>query len=85
MGGMEIVAREIASQQANNNLNVKVITSNLGAKNMPNFEIKGTLKIERLGSIEIAHTPIIWSLFPKLLILYCPGLTAGDCPFGCEN
>jgi glycosyltransferase involved in cell wall biosynthesis len=67
-GGMEIVAEEVSKELAKKNYCVRVITSNIGV-NKANSENTPNLVVERLNSIEQAHTPIMWSLPLKLFFL----------------
>lgn len=69
VGGMETVVQEISTELSKNNYPVKVFTSNVGAQGAPHKETSPLLEIERLRSVEIAHTPIIWALPFKLFCL----------------
>jgi phosphatidylinositol alpha-mannosyltransferase len=68
-GGMEVVAKEISLGLAKENHSVTVFTSNQGIKkdlqetNIMNY------KVHKLKSLEFAHTPIIWTLLFRLLLL----------------
>lgn len=68
LGGMEIVVKESAERLAKKGYQVEVFTSNIGNQNR---KIKNTknLKIHYLWSFEFAHTPIIPTLFFRLLLL----------------
>lgn len=66
-GGMEIVAEEVSKELARKAYNVRVITSNIGSDGVKNEDISN-LTVERLNSLEKAHTPIIWKLPLKLML-----------------
>ena len=67
LGGMENAVLEITNKLSESKYKVSVYTSDIGIKrslkNVRNF------KVNYLSSIEIAHTPIIFSLFFKLVSL----------------
>jgi glycosyltransferase involved in cell wall biosynthesis len=67
LGGQQNVAREISERLAKRGHQVEVFTSDIGCPK--NKQIKSTknLKINYLKSLEFAHTPIIPSLFFKLM------------------
>jgi len=68
LGGMESVVEELARIQAQEGMDVQVITSNIGARTLPKgFEDEIT--VNRLYGINIAHTPIMPNLFFRLLRL----------------
>ena len=66
LGGMENVAREISERLAKKGHQVEVFTSDIGCKKGKLRSTKN-LKIHYLKSWEFAHTPIMPSLFFKLL------------------
>jgi len=66
LGGMENIAKEISESLAKRGHQIKVFTSDIGCKKDKLTSIKN-LKIYYLKSWEFAHTPIIPSLFFKLL------------------
>lgn len=67
LGGMEKVVEKLAIMQAKSGLNVRVITSNIGAVQHSKNNL---ISVRRLRSFEIAHTPIMPSLLRTLLT--CP-------------
>lgn len=66
LGGMEKVAQEISERLAAKGHRVEVFTSDIGCKN-EKLESNKNLIINYLKSFEVAHTPIAFSLFFKLL------------------
>ena len=66
LGGMENVVKEISENSAKRGHQVTVFTSDIGCKKDKLISTKN-LKIHYLKSFEIAHTPIIPSLFFELL------------------
>ena len=66
LGGMENVVKEISENLAKRDHQVTVFTSDIGCKKDKLISTKN-LKIRYLKSFEIAHTPIIPSLFFELL------------------
>lgn len=66
LGGMENVAKEISERLAKKGHDVEVFTSDIGSKKNK-LESTKNLKINYLKSFEIANTPVIPSLFFKLL------------------
>ena len=66
IGGLERVAQEIATHQAQNNYQVEVITSNIGAGNAPAIEKSSHMTVRRLKAFEFAHTPIMPSFLWRL-------------------
>lgn len=69
MGGMEVVAHEVSRTLARRGYRVEVLTSTCGARGMPRVERDGNYRVRRLRTFEIAHTPIMWSLFLHLMLL----------------
>ncbi len=65
IGGMEVVAKEISQELANRQYPLTVITSDIGAKNVVGDQ--SGCRVKRIHSIEIAHTPLMWSLPFQLL------------------
>ncbi|HXT84200.1 MAG TPA: glycosyltransferase family 4 protein, partial [Verrucomicrobiae bacterium] len=68
LGGMENCVKEISKETVKNEYKVNVFTSTIGVKNNKEKSIKN-FSIHYLKSLEIAHTPIIFSLFFNLLKL----------------
>ncbi|MDI9596979.1 MAG: glycosyltransferase family 4 protein [Atribacterota bacterium] len=66
IGGVENVAREIAERMAKKGYQVEIFTSDIGCRR-GKLESEKNLKIHYLPSWEFAHTPIMPSLFFKLL------------------
>lgn len=66
LGGLENCAQEISLRLSSAGHKVYVLTSNIGSSGK-NENKSANLKIFRLRSIEFAHTPIIFSLFFKLI------------------
>ena len=66
IGGVENVAREIAERMAKKGYQVESFTSDIGCRR-EKLESEKNLKIHYLPSWEFAHTPIMPSLFFKLL------------------
>jgi len=62
LGGMENVTRSIVEELAKNKVDVTVLTSTIGAKDQPRYSHSKHLTTRRLKSIEVAHTPIMWTL-----------------------
>ncbi|HVQ44895.1 MAG TPA: glycosyltransferase family 4 protein [Candidatus Saccharimonadia bacterium] len=71
-GGMENAAREISHQLAALGHHVEIFTSNIAAPAGRTQESGCT--VHRLPSLEIAHTPIIWSLFWQLMTVKHPSI-----------
>jgi len=69
VGGMENIAQEISLELVNSDWPVQVITSNAGAADAQPVEKRDNYLLRRLKSVEFAHTPVMWSLLPKLLTL----------------
>lgn len=70
MGGMELVAQRIALDlSCKKNVNVQVITSDIGDKNFKKSKKDDFLKVVKLKSFEFAHTPFAPTLFWHLLRL----------------
>jgi glycosyltransferase involved in cell wall biosynthesis len=67
LGGMEKVVQTLATVQASQSKNVSVITSDQGLKQTTKLLDK--VKVKRLWSFEIAHTPIMPKLFWELIRL----------------
>lgn len=65
LGGMENCAEKIAQILADRGNKVTVLSSDQKYTNK--YKDQKNMKVFRLKSIEIAHTPIIFSLLPKLL------------------
>jgi glycosyltransferase involved in cell wall biosynthesis len=66
LGGMENVVKEISENLAGRGHKVTVFSSDAGCKKSKSISIKN-LEVHYLKSFEIAHTPIIPSLFFELL------------------
>ena len=69
LGGMEIVAQELALEQARRGYDVRVLTSTIGLNNKVKLEKDTNYHVYRMRSIEVAHTPIMWSLPFRLALL----------------
>jgi len=69
LGGMEVVAQELAVEESRCGKDVRVYTSNIGAKRYPHILQAGNCTVYRLRSLEVAHTPILWTLPARLLTL----------------
>ncbi|MBA3788859.1 glycosyltransferase family 4 protein [Patescibacteria group bacterium] len=69
IGGMEAVAYEIAQELARREYDVRVLTSDVGAEGAPSHEREPFYEVTRLKSTEIAHTPVMWSLFFRIFFL----------------
>ena len=67
VGGMEVVAREVAAEEARRGSQVDVLTSTCGKGEAPYEEQGERLRVRRLLSLEVAHTPIMWTLPLRLL------------------
>ena len=74
LGGLERVTQEIAEQLGRDGYNVTVLTSNVGAKNLPRVEYLSHLVIKRLRAFYFAHTAFIPSLFWQLLRVRKPAV-----------
>jgi D-inositol-3-phosphate glycosyltransferase len=68
IGGMEIVAKEISKELADKDYQVSVFTNKIGCSSNEN-EDSFNYRVRRLNSFEIAHTPVMPSLFFRLLSL----------------
>ena len=68
LGGVENCAKSIADELAKKDYRVKVFTSDIGNKAKVAVR-NGDQKVRYLKSVEIAHTPIIFSLFFHLIAL----------------
>lgn len=66
LGGMENCAKEIATELAHKGHCVDVFTSTIGANSSREINLKN-YRVHYLNGIEVAHTPIIFSLFFNLL------------------
>lgn len=66
-GGMEMVAKEISELLAVKGFEVRVFTSRFGAKDSLRDERSTNIIIRRLRGIELAHTPLLFSLPLHLL------------------
>ncbi len=73
LGGMENCAQELTKKLAEKGYTIDVYTSNIGAENKTEERQKNHT-VFYLKSIEFAHTPIIFSLFFKLLHMPKPKL-----------
>jgi len=68
LGGMEYRTKDLSENFAKRGYPVEVITSNIGCRD-GKLPSKKNLRIQYLRSFEFAHTPIIPSLFLRLLLL----------------
>lgn len=71
LGGMENCGRILASGFAKKGYMVDVVTSDIGYKRVL-AEKQKNLRVSYLRSVEVAHTPIIFSLFLRLLTMARP-------------
>jgi len=69
VGGMEVVAQEVAQEVARRGYRAEVLTSREEARNAKTTERDTNLTVRRLQGIEVAHTPILLSLPFRLLVL----------------
>ena len=67
LGGMENVAAQIAEGFVDKGYTVSVYTSDVGYSREKSISAKS--QVHYLKSIEVAHTPIIFTLFFRLLFL----------------
>lgn len=67
LGGQENVAKELSQRLAKKSHHVEVFTSDIGCPKNKRLKSTKNLKIDYLPAWEFAHTPIIPSLFFKLL------------------
>jgi glycosyltransferase involved in cell wall biosynthesis len=67
LGGVEVVVEAIAYQQARSGMNVAVLTTNVGAKDAPERELRYGVRITRHRACYVAHTPIAPGLLVSLL------------------
>ena len=66
-GGLQNVAKEISERLSKKGHQVKVFTSDIGCPKEKQLKSTKNLKINYLPSWEFAHTPIIPSLFSRLM------------------
>lgn len=69
VGGMEVVARELAEETARRGYLVHVISTARGAHREAHVERRENLMVRRLAGPEFAHTPLPLTLLPRLLLL----------------
>ncbi len=69
VGGMEVVAKEVSLELARRGYPVRVFTSDIGAKNEERVVMKSNYILHRLRSIELFHTPVMFTLPLRLLFL----------------
>ncbi|HEV7454636.1 MAG TPA: glycosyltransferase [Candidatus Saccharimonadales bacterium] len=67
LGGMERVAHELVTATASAKTPVTVITSTIGAGAAPRIVTNGHYRVERLRALFVANTPLMPSLFFRLL------------------
>ena len=67
VGGMEVVAREVALEEARRGSQVEVLTSTCGMGDEPAEIQDERLRVRRLRTWEVAHTPVMWTLPFRLL------------------
>jgi glycosyltransferase involved in cell wall biosynthesis len=65
LGGQEVAVEELAGELAKRGRVVEVITSDAGGRRGRSSE--NGVQIERLRSLDVAHTPILWCLPFRLL------------------
>ena len=68
LGGMEYRTKDLSENFAKRGYSVQVITSDIGCR-VGKLPSKKNLHIQYLRSFELAHTPIIPSLFLRLVLL----------------
>ncbi len=68
-GGMEVVAEHLARGAAEKGYRVRVFTSRSGAVALPRTVRDTNLIVRRLSGFEFAHTPVMWTLPFRLLLL----------------
>jgi glycosyltransferase involved in cell wall biosynthesis len=69
VGGMEVVAEELAHELAARGREVSVVTSTIGRGGTPRTTKDTRLVVRRLPSVEFAHTPFLAGLLCTLLFL----------------
>jgi glycosyltransferase involved in cell wall biosynthesis len=69
VGGMEVVAKECAETLAKRGYSVRVYTSRLGVPHGQGTKRQEGLVVHRLFGMELAHTPLLWTLPLRLLCL----------------
>lgn len=62
IGGMEIVAQEIAREQVVKGYDVTILTSSIGSQKQPAVMDDKGVHVRRIRSLEFAHTPLMWTL-----------------------
>jgi len=67
LGGVQNVAREISKRLAKKGHSVEVFTSDIKCPKDNQLKSKKNLEINYLKSWEFAHTPVIFSLYKKLM------------------
>src|SRR5450631_702592 len=67
LGGMENVAAQLAERFVDKGYAVSVYTSNIGY--LSDAVIRSEVEVHYLKSLEFAHTPVIFTLFFRLLAL----------------
>jgi glycosyltransferase involved in cell wall biosynthesis len=66
LGGMENVVQGIAEGLASRR-RVEVLTTTVGSQGAPRTERVGGVLVRRLRAVQFAHTPVAFSLLPRLL------------------
>jgi len=69
LGGMEVVAQELARESVRRGYETQVLTSRVGAGDAPRAERVAGLSVRRLWALYLAHTPIMPALLLRLLVL----------------
>ncbi len=69
VGGMEVVAKEVSLRLARRGYSVRIFTSDIGAKKEKHIVKKSNYILCRLRSIELFHTPVMFTLPFRLLFL----------------
>jgi glycosyltransferase involved in cell wall biosynthesis len=65
LGGQEIIVRKLSENLSAEGYENKILTSSQGSS--PGVNSENTVIVNRMRSVEFAHTAIIWSLFVKLM------------------
>jgi glycosyltransferase involved in cell wall biosynthesis len=69
IGGMEVVAQDVSVELAHRGYAVEVLTSDIGIQDAPPVLSESGFRLRRLVSFECAHTPLMWMLPLRLMML----------------
>jgi glycosyltransferase involved in cell wall biosynthesis len=69
IGGMEVVAQDVSVELARRGYPVEVLTSDIGIQDEPRAFFERGYRLRRLVSFEYAHTPLMWTLPLRLMML----------------